>query len=101
MLEVLILWRNERERPETARSEKHIAAFQTKIEKALDTLEQEAPDLAASPLNIGAIAVASALSYLDFRFADHDWRSRRSRLAGWYEAFSERPSMRATVPELG
>jgi glutathione S-transferase len=100
MLEVLILWRNERERPDAARSEKHIASFRTKIEKALDVLEQEAPDLAASPPNIGAIAIASALSYLDFRFADHDWRSRRPRLAAWYQAFSTRPSMRATVPEL-
>jgi glutathione S-transferase len=100
MLEVLILWRNERERPDAARSEKHIVAFQTKVEKALDVLEQEAPDLAATPLNIGTIAIASALSYLDFRFADHDWRSRRPRLAAWYEAFSTRPSMRATVPEL-
>jgi glutathione S-transferase len=100
MLEVLILWRNERERPDTARSEKHIASFRIKIEKALDVLEQEAPDLTATPLDIGAIAIASALSYLDFRFADHDWRSRRPRLAAWYEAFSTRPSMRATVPEL-
>jgi glutathione S-transferase len=100
MLEVLILWRNERERPDTARSDKHIASFRTKIEKALDLLEQEAPELAASPLSIGIIAIASALSYLDFRFADHDWRTGRPALAAWYQSFSERPSMQATLPRL-
>jgi glutathione S-transferase len=100
MLEVLILWRNERERPDTARSEKHIVAFQTKIEKSLDLLERESPDLAASPVSIGTIAIASALSYLDFRFADHDWRGPLPGLAAWYETFSVRPSMRATVPRL-
>jgi glutathione S-transferase len=100
MLEVLILWRNERERPQGARSEKHIEAFQIKIGKALDLLEREAADLAASPIDISHIATASALSYLDFRFADHDWRTERPQLAAWYAAFSARPSMRATEPRL-
>jgi len=100
MLEVLILWRNERERPEEARSQKHIAAFQAKIGKALDLLERETADLAATPIDISHIAVASALSYLDFRFADHDWRTERPQLAAWYATFSARPSMRATEPRL-
>jgi glutathione S-transferase len=100
MLEVLILWRNERERPQGARSEKHIEAFQIKIGKALDLLEREAADLAASPIDISHIATASALSYLDFRFADHDWRTERPQLAAWYATFSARPSMRATEPRL-
>ncbi|MPZ37754.1 MAG: glutathione S-transferase [Rhizobiales bacterium] len=98
MLEVLILWRNERERPEAARSEKHIAAFQTKVDKALDSLERETAAAASATLDIGDIAIASALSYLDFRFTDHDWRTQRPQLAAWYAAVSARPSMRATVP---
>ena len=98
MLEVMILWRNERERPEAARSERHMAAFQTKVDKALDLLERETDDLASITLDIGDIAIASALSYLDFRFADHDWRTPRPRLAAWYAAISARPSMRATEP---
>lgn len=48
---------------------------------------------------IGTIAVGCALGYLDFRFADDDWRAGRERLAGWYDAFAARPSMRATEPE--
>lgn len=100
MLEVMILWRNERERPDAARSEKHVAAFQTKVDKALDLLEREAADLVPTTLDIGDIAIASALSYLDFRFADHDWRAARPRLAAWYAAISARPSMSATEPRL-
>jgi len=48
--------------------------------------------------DIGQIAVAVALGYRDFRFADDDWRPRRPKLAAWYATFAERPSMRATAP---
>lgn len=98
MLEVLILWRNERERPEGARSERHMTAFQIKVDGALDLLERETADLTSITLDIGDIAIASALSYLDFRFADHDWRTARPQLAAWYAAISSRPSMRETMP---
>ncbi len=50
------------------------------------------------PLDIAQIAVACALGYLDFRHADRDWRDGRPALAGWYTAFSARPSMIATQP---
>jgi len=47
--------------------------------------------------DIGLIAIACAVSYLDLRFPDDDWRARVPGLAAWYKSFSERPSMRATV----
>ena len=37
--------------------------------------------------NIGEIAVACALGYLDLRFAGA-WRADHPRLVGWLEAFS-------------
>ena len=39
--------------------------------RAVDALESDPPPAAA---DIGAIAVACALGYLDFRFADEPWR---------------------------
>jgi glutathione S-transferase len=98
MLEILVLWRNERERPDGARSQPHVDAFRTKIEAALDTLEKDAAAIAAARMDIGHIAVGCALSYMDFRFADDDWRPGRPRLTAWHKTFDERPSMRATVP---
>ena len=100
MLEILVLWRNERERPDGARSQPHIDAFQHKINAALDRLENEIDDIAATPMNISHITIAIALSYMDFRFADDDWRPGRPRLTAWHKTFDARPSMRATVPSL-
>lgn len=76
-----------------------------KIERALDVLEREAAagilgePGADGPVTIGTISVGCALGYLDFRFGDEDWRASRPKLAAWYEDFSKRPSMQATVPK--
>ncbi len=100
MLEILVLWRNERERPDGARSQPHMDAFKVKINTALDLLEKEIDDVATTPMNISHITIGVALSYMDFRFADDDWRPGRPRLTAWQKEFDARPSMRATVPSL-
>ena len=66
-----------------------------KVRTALDALEKE--DL-GGPLDIGTISVACALGYLDLRFPDERWRETHSRLAAWYAAACERPSLAATQP---
>lgn len=48
---------------------------------------------------IGQIAVACALGYLDFRFAEEDWRQARPALAKWYAEIVQRESMQATIPQ--
>ena len=63
----------------------------------LNALERDAAKLDGEP-NIGNIAVACALGWLDFRYGDDKWREGRSKLARWFETFSKRPSMQATVP---
>lgn len=51
----------------------------------------------SDPPRIGEIAVASALSYIDFRMPELDWKRSRPRLAAWYAQFCEHPSMKATA----
>lgn len=68
------------------------------MERALDTLEEQV-DFMGGQVTIGQIALGCALGYLDFRFADEDWRQGRPALADWYETFAERPSMQATMPK--
>ncbi len=68
-----------------------------KVEKALDRMEQAAAGF-AQRVDIGTIATACALAYLDFRFPDLGWRAARPQLAAWFATFAERPSMTATVP---
>ncbi|MEK0164985.1 glutathione S-transferase [Phaeobacter sp. A36a-5a] len=49
-------------------------------------------------LRIGQIAVACALSYVDFRHPDMGWRKGNEALADWFAEFDSRPSMQATRP---
>ena len=68
-----------------------------KIGCALDRMQENAADHGEG-IDIGTITTGCALGYLDFRFADYDWRTSRPRLARWYEGFAQRPSMSRTAP---
>lgn len=68
-----------------------------KIDRSLDLLEGEAASFAG--LDIGQVTVGCALGYLDFRFAEDDWRSTRPALAAWYATMSQRPSMVGSAPK--
>ncbi len=95
-LDLLVLARNERlrERP----SQVHLRSTAVRSAAVLDSLEREADALAASRFDIGHIAIGCALSYLDFRFAEEDWRKDHARLASWHAVFAARPSVLATRP---
>lgn len=69
-----------------------------RITNVLDCVERDwADDLAE--VNVGTIALASVLGYLDFRYPDLGWRDGRPKLTAFYETFSQRPSMVSTPPE--
>ncbi len=65
------------------------------IGATLDVLERSK---FSDPPTIGEIAVACAISYVEFRIPDLDWKPSRPQLAAWYDRFCEFPSMKATVP---
>ncbi len=83
-------------RPERQQSPSRIAAYERSIRQVLDALEKDVAGL--DGVNIGTIAVACALGYLDFRFPDDAWHKTRPALKAWYDAFAQRPSMVQTVP---
>lgn len=78
-------------------SQKLVERQELSVARALDALESEA-DALDGPVTIGQIAVACALGYRDFRFADVEWRTARPNLADWFATFAERASMTATEP---
>jgi glutathione S-transferase len=84
-------------RPENLRWAEWMAGQKKKFLQGLDALEKDAKDLSGG-LTIGHITVACALGYLDFRYADLGWRKGRPKLAAWYDKFSRRKSMQATIP---
>jgi glutathione S-transferase len=97
LLDVLVLFRHERNRPPELRAATYIEAYRVKIIATLDRLDREAPSFGVDAIDIGDVAIACALAYLDFRFADLAWREERPQLARWFETFATRPSMAATA----
>jgi glutathione S-transferase len=87
-----------RVRPEEMRSADWVEAQWGKVARALDAIEGRWISHLRGPLDMSQIAVGCALGYLDFRHDARNWRAGRSSLAAWYEGFSARPSMEATVP---
>ena len=98
LLDVLILWRNERERNSQQQLPPLLDALELKARSALRLLEDEAQEFDTVPFGIGHIAIGCALGYIDFRFANLVWRDTHSRLAEWQERFERRPSAQATLP---
>ena len=85
-------------RPEELWWEAWFEAQWTKIARALDAIERSWMSHLQGRVDMGQIAVACALGYLDLRHADRQWRDGRPALAAWYEGFSARPSMTETAP---
>lgn len=96
LLDLLILWRNEREKPKERQTPEWLDAFAVKARAALDSFEAQAPAFTSKPFGVGHIALGCALSYMDFRFSDLAWRDGRPDLAAWHRSFAERPSAIAT-----
>lgn len=83
-------------RPADKVSAEILQGLMDKIAGALDAMESEAASL--TEVDAGTVAFGCALGYLDFRYADYDWRGARPALAAWHKDFSARPSMVATTP---
>ncbi len=75
------------------RSEKWLAYQGDKITRALDAFERAPPEEVS---DVGTIALACALGYLDLRF-EGAWRAKHPRLVAWLDVFSDAtPSFEAT-----
>jgi glutathione S-transferase len=95
-LDMLVLLRDERLRANT--SDVHKSSAAVRKAAVLDSLDREAAALSAAPFGIGHIAIGCALSYLDFRYDDEDWRKEHPRIGVWHRGFADRASIRATEP---
>jgi glutathione S-transferase len=95
ILDICLIRLGERLKPDEQRNAAVIASNERKAAEAVSRLEAEADALEARPFDIGHVAIGTALGYLDFRFADDNWRGGRPRLAAWHERFNARPSVLA------
>ncbi|NGZ85213.1 glutathione S-transferase family protein [Duganella aceris] len=99
MTAILLLWRQERMKTEAQQLPEWLAAFAVKINAGMASLELEAEALARDGFDIGHVSVGCLLSYLDYRFADLDWRAGYPQLAAWHASFAARASAVATMPD--
>lgn len=95
LIDLLLSWLLERNRPVEKQLPKVISALEIKYNKVLDELEGLAGALATEPFRMGHVAIGVALAYSDFRFPMLDWRAGRKNLADWHSEFVQRPSYRA------
>lgn len=68
-----------------------------KVCRALAELERQSAQL-HGPLDLAQIGVACALGYLDFRFAEIDWRAAHPALRDFQQTFAQRGSMVVSAP---
>jgi glutathione S-transferase len=85
-------------RAEDKRSAEWTAGQLTKVKQGLDMAESDSA-LLTGPINLGQIALACAIGWLEFRNVAGDIRATRPKLSAWYDTFSQRPSMQATAPK--
>jgi len=99
MLDCAVPLRMELMRPSRQQSPDFVESRQASIKRTVDALEQaaKAGELGQSS-NIGTLAIASALGYLDFRYGALGWRRRHSSLSKWFDKFATRRSMTDTAP---
>lgn len=85
-------------RPDNEKSPSWMEAQWSKVlhaVKALDNREFKAMD---GEINMGQIALACALGYLDFRHDARKWRSGHSNLASWNDKLMKLPALIKTIP---
>jgi glutathione S-transferase len=100
LLDALVLWRNERMRPESHRSDPTLAAYAEKVDATLAWIESGIVEFGARPFNVGHIALGCAFGYMDLRFDDLGWREGRPAAAAWMAGFMQRPSAQATRADV-
>ena len=85
-------------RPQNEQSPSWMEAQWSKVLHAVKALENGAFKSMEGNLNMGQIAVACALGYLDFRHDARQWRNGHSNLASWNEKIMELPALIKTIP---
>lgn len=95
LLDTMVLWRQERLRPQEHQAVPSMDYARGVLDRSLTLFESRQPK---SRLSIGDIAIGTALGYVDFRFPDIEWRKQFPKLATWFQALSERESFATTQP---
>lgn len=98
MVDAAIIRRNEAARPEEAARAKNMERQRQIVADGLAALEADPP---IERLDVGTIAIACCLGYLDLRFAHEPWREAHPRLAAFYAGVGGQAAIARTAPPPG
>ncbi|KIN62613.1 Glutathione S-transferase family protein [Sulfitobacter noctilucicola] len=90
-----------RMRPDDKQMQEWVDGQWDKVARACSAINTRWMSHLSGPLDMGQIAVACALAYVDFRHDARGWRKGNDALATWFETFDSRDSMAATRPPAG
>ena len=97
LTDVVVKYMLEGFRPAELQSEAMKSKHLVGVDRTITEIAKRLPefDMDCTP---AAIALGTALGYLEFRFPQHTWKAQYSALAAWYDPFLQRPSMQKTIP---
>jgi glutathione S-transferase len=98
LLDVAVGMTLERRRPKAEQSEDRQRGWRKQMLSAVAAFDKDHLPTLPAGVDLGKIAVAVALGYLDFRYPELQWRVDHLDLASWFRDFDARPSMCATRP---
>jgi glutathione S-transferase len=96
IIEAQVARRAELLRAGSDRSSDFIAKMRDRQLRCFEALEKEVP-APGSEFDLAQITIAVACGYDDWRY-ENDWRGVAPKLAAWFDAISQRPSLQATKP---
>jgi glutathione S-transferase len=96
ILDAAVPCRGELQKPQEPARDAQIARFKAAMSRTVTVLEADPPH---QHVDIGSITVASALGYLDFRFASDPWRPNHPKMTAWFETFSKNKGVAETAPK--
>ena len=91
-------WAREFMRPEPSRFLWLMEVEHARAARCFDFFEKDRA-LQNDGIRVAQIALGCTVGFADKLLDDFDWRDGRPNLAAWYDAFTERPSMRSTMPK--
>lgn len=86
----------ERRRKPEQRSAEWMERWTSALDRTIAAFDRDTRDPAA--IDLGDLALAAALGYLDFRLPDLAWGNTSPRLSAWHKAVSMRPCLARTAP---
>ncbi|MDX1949206.1 MAG: glutathione S-transferase N-terminal domain-containing protein [Rickettsiales bacterium] len=91
----------ENNKPSDKKDETTLRKYYEILDRGFDMLDRICKTFHTEQLfTLAEISTASALGYISFRLTDYKWREKHAKLATWFDKFSERESLKKTMPKV-